>query len=98
VGAVIVDAEVQAQRRGTGRRRDRRSRYRNDPSLQISVSLTAVLKQQLDDAVIAQRSTISGIMRQALVEWLERHPDTTGAARDDRRRGALRRPTDDSVA
>jgi predicted transcriptional regulator len=45
--------------------------------MQVGISLPVILKQQLDDAAIARRSTISGIMRQALVEWLERHANET---------------------
>ncbi len=42
----------------------------------MTVSMPLTLKIRLEDAVVARRSTISGIIRQALLEWLERNePD-----------------------
>jgi hypothetical protein len=70
-------ADSRSKGREMGRHHDRRSRYRNDPSMQVGISLPVILKQQLDDAAIARRSTISGIMRQGVVEWLERHANET---------------------
>jgi hypothetical protein len=68
-------AHEQPQRR---RSADRRSRYRYDPSVQMSITLPYTLKEQLEDGAVARRSTLSGIVREALTEWFTRHADEIG--------------------
>jgi hypothetical protein len=69
--------EHQQQRRRTA---DRRSRYRYDPSVQMSITLPYTLKEQLEDGAVARRSTLSGIVREALTEWFTRHADEIGGS------------------
>lgn len=62
-------------------RPDRRRRNPQDPAVSITVSIPLSLKRRLEDAVVTDRTTISGVIRQSLLEWLERRK----SGGDDRR-------------
>jgi hypothetical protein len=54
-------------------RGDRRRRNPFDPAVSMTISIPITLKRRLEDAVVARRGTISGVTRQALLEWLDRN-------------------------
>ncbi len=55
---------------------DRRKRHQDDMSVLLTVSIPLSLRKRLDDVVVTQRSTLSGVLRQALIAWLEQQEDT----------------------
>jgi hypothetical protein len=51
-------------------REDRRRRHLHDPLAQVAFTLPVALREQIDNIVVARRSTRSGVICEALTEWL----------------------------
>jgi len=55
------------------KRPDRRRRYGHNPAKAITVNIDIDTLERLDDYVIATRGSRSGVIRLAMIEYLERH-------------------------